>query len=125
MNHSVVGFYIGADLANADLLMAAIGELIGFVASGQVKIQVGTVLPLSRAAEAHRLLVGRQTTGKVVLQPWAHRLTLEAPWRSDRRACAPEGASMRSALDHLMCQSTDRMKAQSGRGDASLHLYRL
>ncbi|MGV2051631.1 quinone oxidoreductase family protein [Agrobacterium sp. 22-209-1] len=70
MNHSVVGFYIGAYLANADLLMATIGELIGFVASGQVKIQVGTVLPLSQAAEAHRLLEGRQTTGKVVLQPW-------------------------------------------------------
>ncbi|MGP4673683.1 quinone oxidoreductase family protein [Agrobacterium salinitolerans] len=70
MNHSVVGFYIGAYLANADLLMATIGELIGFVASGQVKIQVGTVLPLSQAAEAHRLIEGRQTTGKVVLQPW-------------------------------------------------------
>lgn len=60
----------GAYLANAELLMATIGELIGFVASGQVKIQVGTVLPLSQAAEAHRLLEGRQTTGKVVLQPW-------------------------------------------------------
>lgn len=70
MNHSVVGFYIGAYLANAELLMATIGELIGFVASGQVKIQVGTVLPLSQAAEAHRLLEGRQTTGKVVLEPW-------------------------------------------------------
>lgn len=70
MNHSVVGFYIGAYLANAELLMATIGELIGFVASGQVKIQVGAVLPLSQAAEAHRLLEGRQTTGKVVLQPW-------------------------------------------------------
>ncbi|CVI63052.1 MULTISPECIES: quinone oxidoreductase family protein [Agrobacterium] len=70
MNHSVVGFYIGAYLANAELLMATIGELIGFVASGQVKIQVGAVLPLSQAAEAHRLLDGRQTTGKVVLEPW-------------------------------------------------------
>ena len=50
---------------------ATVGELIGFVASGQVKIQVGKVLPLSQAAQAHRLLEGRQTTGKVVLQPWA------------------------------------------------------
>jgi NADPH:quinone reductase-like Zn-dependent oxidoreductase len=32
--------------------------------------QVGTVLPLSRAVDAHRLLEGRKTTGKVVLQPW-------------------------------------------------------
>jgi len=70
MNHSVIGFYIGAYLANAEWLMATVGELVGFVASGQVKIQVGKVLPLSQAAEAHRLLEGRQTTGKVVLQPW-------------------------------------------------------
>lgn len=69
-NHSVVGFYIGAYLADAQLLMATVGELIGLVASGKVQIQVGTVLPLSRAAQAHRLLEGRQTTGKVVLQPW-------------------------------------------------------
>jgi NADPH:quinone reductase len=31
---------------------------------------VGTLLPLSQAAEAHRLLEFRKTTGKVVLQPW-------------------------------------------------------
>jgi NADPH:quinone reductase-like Zn-dependent oxidoreductase len=32
-------------------------------------LEVGTVLPLSQAVEAHRLLEGRKTTGKVVLQP--------------------------------------------------------
>lgn len=69
-NHSVIGFYIGAYLADAELLMATVGELIGFVSTGQVKIQVGKVLPLSEATEAHRLLEGRETTGKVVLQPW-------------------------------------------------------
>lgn len=33
-------------------------------------LQVETVLPLWRAIEAQRLLDGRETTGKVVLQPW-------------------------------------------------------
>lgn len=70
-NHSVIGFYIGAYLADEQLLMTTVGELFGFVGSGQLKIQVGKVLPLSQAAEAHRLLEGRKTTGKVVLQPWA------------------------------------------------------
>lgn len=70
-NHSVIGFYIGACLADEQLLMTTVGELFGFVGSGHLKIQVGTVLPLSQAAEAHRLLEGRKTTGKVVLQPWA------------------------------------------------------
>lgn len=71
MNHSVIGFYVDAYLADAELLMATVSELVGLVSEGTVKIQVGTVLPLSQAAEAHRLLEGRRTTGKVVLQPWA------------------------------------------------------
>ncbi|MCW1986027.1 UNVERIFIED_ORG: NADPH2:quinone reductase [Sphingomonas sp. R1F5B] len=71
MNHTISGLYIGAYLADTALLMATVGELIGLVSSGQVKIQVGVVMPLSEAREAHRLLEGRKTTGKVVLQPWA------------------------------------------------------
>ena len=70
-NHAVIGFYVNAYAADPALLGATIGELFGHVGSGQLKIQVGQVLPLSQAAEAHRLLEGRQTTGKVVLQPWA------------------------------------------------------
>ncbi len=49
----------------------AMGDLIGYVASGQVKVQVDQVLPLSQAAEAHRMLEQRETTGKIVLKPWS------------------------------------------------------
>ncbi|MBW4436606.1 MAG: NADPH:quinone oxidoreductase family protein [Pleurocapsa minor GSE-CHR-MK-17-07R] len=49
---------------------AALAELIGYVASGQVKVPVHHVLPLSQAAEAHRLMESRRTTGKIVLKPW-------------------------------------------------------
>lgn len=70
-NQSIVGLYIGGFLAVPDLFMTLMGEIMGFLMSGQLKINVGTVLPLSQAAEAHRLLEGRHTTGKVVLQPWA------------------------------------------------------
>lgn len=45
-------------------------ELFGFIAAGKLSIRVGKVLPLSRVAEAHRLLECHQTTGKVVLQSW-------------------------------------------------------
>ena len=69
-NHTVTGMYIGAYAAMPDLMMSALGELVGYVATGQLSVQVGAVLPLSQAAEAHRLLEGRMTTGKVVLQPW-------------------------------------------------------
>jgi NADPH2:quinone reductase len=69
-NHTVTGFYIGAYLAFPKLIQSTVGEIMGFIMSGKLSPQVGTVLPLSQAAEAHRLLEGRKTTGKVVLQPW-------------------------------------------------------
>ncbi|WP_204124917.1 NADPH:quinone oxidoreductase family protein [Pseudomonas sp. 008] len=69
-NHSIIGFYISAYLADAGLLMSTIGELMNYITEEKVEIQVGHVLPLSEAMEAHRLLENRLTTGKVVLQPW-------------------------------------------------------
>jgi len=69
-NRTVTGFYIGAYLAFPELLESTLGEIIGFILSGKLALQPGAVLPLSQAAEAHRLLEGRETTGKVVLQPW-------------------------------------------------------
>jgi NADPH2:quinone reductase len=68
-NHTVTGFYIGAYLAFPELIQSTLGEIIGFLMAGKLALQVGTVLPLAQAAEAHRLLEGRKTTGKVVLQP--------------------------------------------------------
>jgi acryloyl-coenzyme A reductase len=40
------------------------------VAAGQVRAQVGHVLPFPRAAEAHALLEGRGVVGRVVLRGW-------------------------------------------------------
>ena len=48
----------------------ALQDLIGFVASGQIKVPVNQTLPLSRAAEAHRMIEDRRITGKVILKPW-------------------------------------------------------
>ncbi|HEV7305483.1 quinone oxidoreductase [Ensifer sp.] len=44
-------------------------DLFDVVASGAVKIPVHARLPLTEAAEAHRRLEGRQTTGAMVLLP--------------------------------------------------------
>ena len=70
-NRTVTGFYIGAYLAFPELIQSTLGEIIGFLMAGKLSLQVGTVLPLSQAAQAHRLMEERKTTGKVVLQPWA------------------------------------------------------
>jgi NADPH2:quinone reductase len=44
-------------------------ELIEVISTGQVKIEVNQEFPLAEAAEAHRALQGRRTTGATVLIP--------------------------------------------------------
>ena len=68
---SVTGFSIFAYLAFPEMIQSTLTEIIGFVLSGKLNLQIGAVLPLSQAAEAHRLVEGRKSTGKVVLNPWA------------------------------------------------------
>jgi NADPH:quinone reductase len=45
------------------------GEIFGAAADGSLKVRVGAQYPLAEAAQAHRDLEGRRTTGKVVLIP--------------------------------------------------------
>ena len=70
-NQSATGFYIGEFFKYPDLIQKTLAEIVAHVASGDLKLQVSAVLPLSQAPEAHRLLEGRRSTGKLVLQPWA------------------------------------------------------
>ena len=44
-------------------------ELMERVVAGQLDVRIHETLPLSEAAEAHRLLEGRQTSGKLLLRP--------------------------------------------------------
>ncbi|GAB4085165.1 quinone oxidoreductase [Myceligenerans cantabricum] len=44
-------------------------EVLGRAASGELDVRVGSRFPLADAAEAHRALEGRATTGKVLLVP--------------------------------------------------------
>ena len=45
------------------------GDVLQWIGVGKLIIRIGATLPLSRAAEAHRLLASRQTTGKILLIP--------------------------------------------------------
>ncbi|HET7714471.1 MAG TPA: quinone oxidoreductase [Bauldia sp.] len=56
-------------LAKRRDLEASAAELFEVLRSGTIKIAVGRVLPLSDAAEAHRALEARETTGATVLVP--------------------------------------------------------
>lgn len=52
----------------AELLERA-GDVLGWAAEGSLRIRVGHEFSLAAAAEAHRELEGRRTTGKVLLIP--------------------------------------------------------
>jgi NADPH2:quinone reductase len=70
-NHTVSGFYVANYLSVPGVVMTLLTELIGLVLSGKITLQVGAKLPLSKAADAHRMLEGRQNIGKIILKPWA------------------------------------------------------
>jgi NADPH2:quinone reductase len=50
-------------------LNAMASELFGMVQSGKIKVEVPQTFPLAKAADAHRALQARQTTGSTVLLP--------------------------------------------------------
>ena len=43
--------------------------MLSWIRDGRLKLRIGREFPLAEAAEAHRALEGRQTTGKVLLIP--------------------------------------------------------
>ncbi len=67
---SILGLHIGVmTLKQPELIRAAARELIELLAKGRIKPVVGHVFPLREATEAHRLLEGRGSYGKLLLKP--------------------------------------------------------
>lgn len=50
-------------------LLQRSGDVLGWIKAGKLKLRIDLTLPLAQAADAHRQLEGRQTTGKVLLIP--------------------------------------------------------
>ena len=50
-------------------LLHRASEVFGWIASGRLTLRIHETLPLKEAAQAHRLLEGRRSTGKVLLLP--------------------------------------------------------
>ena len=65
LTRPTLGDYIAT---RAELVQRA-GDVLGWITSGTLKVRIERELPLAQAAEAHRLLEGRHTTGKVLLIP--------------------------------------------------------
>jgi NADPH:quinone reductase len=56
-------------IATREELTARADDLFGWLAAGKLALRIGAELPLRHAADAHRALEARQTTGKVLLIP--------------------------------------------------------
>lgn len=55
--------------SDRDEMLERAREVFGWHAGGRLEVHVDRVLPLAEAPEAHRLLEGRSTSGKVLLEP--------------------------------------------------------
>lgn len=64
LTRPVMGHYVAA----REELLARAGDLFAWIAAGELSVRVGAEYPLEDAAEAHRALEGRRTTGKVLLR---------------------------------------------------------
>jgi NADPH:quinone reductase len=60
---------LGQYTATREELLQRAADVFGWIQAGKLKARISHVLPLKDAAEAHRLLEGRKTTGKVLLIP--------------------------------------------------------
>ena len=56
-------------IASRAELLARAGEVLGWVREGRLRVRIGGEFPLAQAADAHRELEARRTTGKLLLIP--------------------------------------------------------
>jgi NADPH2:quinone reductase len=71
--NQTVGFFSLYPYLHGDpvVLRSVLAELVDHVKNGRLVVQLGLQMPLAQAAEAHRLVENRLSTGKVILLPWA------------------------------------------------------
>ena len=60
---------LGSYVQTREELLSRTNDLFGWVAAGELDVRIGAQFPLEQAADAHRALEGRTTTGKVLLRP--------------------------------------------------------
>ena len=68
-SRAVVGFWLVHLFRRPDLLEQGVTELLEAVGSGKLEVVIGATYGLSDVADAHRALQGRETQGKLLLDP--------------------------------------------------------
>ncbi|MEH7749400.1 zinc-binding dehydrogenase, partial [Neobacillus drentensis] len=63
------GFWLIHILKDVKLYKESVIELLNYIGEGKLKLIIGNTFPLDDAKLAHELIEGRQTIGKIVLNP--------------------------------------------------------
>lgn len=66
---TITGFWLAHCFGSKTLLNDVITELFDLVKAGKLKPVIGATFPLSKAADAHKAMLARETTGKIALDP--------------------------------------------------------
>jgi NADPH2:quinone reductase len=60
---------LGHYIATREELLWRAGDVLGWIAAGELKLRIDSEFPLAQAADAHRRLESRATSGKLLLIP--------------------------------------------------------
>jgi NADPH2:quinone reductase len=66
---TISGFWLANCFGKKELMNDVIAELFALIETGKLKPIIGGTYPLNEAAGAHRAMLARETTGKIVLKP--------------------------------------------------------
>jgi NADPH:quinone reductase-like Zn-dependent oxidoreductase len=68
-NKTVAGVHIGRLVDQADLLTGELTEVLALWAAGVITPRIDATYPFTKAADAHRRILSRANTGKLILTP--------------------------------------------------------
>lgn len=63
----VSAFWLFTVIRTPEIAQRGVRQVLEWIGSGKIRIRIGLKLPLEQAAEAHRRMETRQTTGKILL----------------------------------------------------------
>ena len=66
---TITGFWLSHYFGKKEMMNDVINELFQLVVAGKLHPVIGATFPLSKAGDAHRAMLARQTTGKIALDP--------------------------------------------------------
>jgi len=66
---TITGFWLSHCFGKKELMNDVIAELFQLVIEGKLHPVIGATYPLSKASDAHRAMLARETSGKIALDP--------------------------------------------------------